>query len=97
VAKKIPPVEGMRLSTLALAFEASRAVIAEIPIGKIGTFTELSRQLVRVSKDKDAVKRLHGALDRLNRESAELGATTLVRPADHPLFTRSVYVPAREE
>lgn len=91
--KKVTEPEGMRLSTLALTFESARAIMQIIPIGEISTYTQLAKQLTAIAKNKELLKTLHLALDRLNQQSIILGDTTLVRPADHPLFIRNAYVP----
>lgn len=95
--KKNNEPQALQLCTLAGTFESSRAVIRCLPISTISTFTQLSRELVKLSKDKERVKVLFDALSKLDTESRVLGATTLVKPADHPLFTRSAYVPRDKE
>jgi hypothetical protein len=89
--------EGMRLSTLATTFTAARAVCTVFPMGTISTYQQLKNRLLAVSKSKDELKQLFDALDSLNNESRVLGLTTLVRPADHPLYTRSAYASTKDQ
>jgi hypothetical protein len=93
MAKRLSEPQSLQLSTLSGTFEAARAVLRCVPIERIGTYSQLSRELIRLSRDKDMIKLLHNALDNLDRESRQLGATTLVKAADHPLFVRKDYIP----
>lgn len=88
---------GLQLHTLSGLFEAAREVTRMSSISTCSTFDQLSRALAKVSKDKDKIKDLYYALERLEHHSLALGATTLVRPTDHPLVTRAMWEPEEQE
>ena len=83
-----PDMLPLQLCTLSGTFEGARAVIRQIPMGTISTFQQLGRRLQQIARNKDELRELFIALDRLDKESMMLGATTLVKPNDHPLFVR---------
>lgn len=99
--KKSSPSEhdqrGLTVSTLATIFVHARTVTRLLPAHKLSTIDQLIDHFDRMTSRRKEMMELFRALEHLEQDSRILGATTLVRPADHPLVIRQTLPPPAKE
>ncbi len=89
MAHKVTTPQSLQLRTLSGTFESARTVCRILKIDTISTTNLLKQRLAAIGRDPELCLELISALDRLNADSATLGNTTLINPAEHPLVVRS--------
>lgn len=84
---------GLTLETLSCTYVAGRSVVRLSQIDTCSTYAQLSARLMQIAKDKERLKELYDALEKLSQHTRVLGLTTLIQPAEHPLVVREEWRP----
>lgn len=81
-------LHGLDIATLAGTYEAARAVVRLLPAHTLSTVDQLNAHIKKSMRKRELMVELFRAIEHLEQHTRVLGATTLVKPADHPLVIR---------